>query len=270
VNLAENILLQIDTAAQDCSGSRVLTANILNPDPGLTYTYQWYQGNINGGTRIDGALTPAISISEAGTYSVQVGTNENTCVSEATVTDINVRQPVVIEIDAQADCENSTSIVLTAIINQPNAELIWFDPAGIEIPGTRDAPSINVNERGNFSVLATTTVDGVLCSTLESINLFDVCPPQIFAHNAIRPDSDIAENRNFYIHNPNDISDNFQVYIFNRWGELIFESTSKTFVWDGTYKGKDVPVGTYPYLMRFTFLDDNVTFEKRGGVAVIR
>ncbi len=149
-------------------------------------------------------------------------------------------------------------------------ELIWFDPAGIEIPNTRNAGAINVNERGNFSVLASNVVDGVSCSDLESINLFDVCPPQVFAHNAIRPDSDIAENRNFYIHNPNDVSDNFQVYIFNRWGEMVFQSTDKNFIWDGTYKGRDVPVGTYPYLIRFSFLDDLEIFEKRGGVVVVR
>ncbi len=270
VNLAENILLQIDTTAQDCSGSRILTATVVNSDPMLTYTYQWYSGTINGGTRISGALTPAISISEPGTYSVQVGTNENACISEATIADVPVRQPVVVELEAVADCENSASITITAIVNQSNVELIWFDPAGIEIPNTRNAGAINVNERGNFSVLASNVVDGVSCSDLESINLFDVCPPQVFAHNAIRPNSDIAENRNFYIHNPNDVSDNFQVYIFNRWGEMVFQSTDKNFVWDGTYKGRDVPVGTYPYLIRFSFLDDLEIFEKRGGVVVVR
>ena len=270
VDLAENILLQIDTTAQDCSGSRILTATITNQDPTLTYTYQWYSGSISGGTRISGALTSQLSITDPGTYSVQVGTNENACVSEATIANVPVRQPVVVVLEAVADCENSAAISITAVVNQPNVELIWFDPAGIEIPNTRNAPGINVNERGNFSVLVSSTVGGVICSALESINLFDVCPPQIFAHNAIRPDSDFAENRNFYIHNPNDVSDDFQVFIFNRWGEMIFQSTSKNFVWDGTYKGTDVPVGTYPYLIRFSFLDDNETFEKRGGVVVVR
>ncbi len=270
VNLAENILLQIDTTAQDCSGSRFLTATITNLDPTLTYTYQWYQGTISGGTRISGALTNQLSVSEPGTYSVQVGTNQNACVSEATIADVPVRQPVVVTLEAVADCENSAAISITAVVNQSNVELIWFDPAGIEIPDTRNAPGISVNERGNFSVLATSLIGGVSCTALESINLFDICPPQIFAHNAIRPDSDFPENRNFYIHNPNDISDDFQVFIFDRWGELIYQSTSKTFVWDGTFKGTDVPVGTYPYLIRFAFLDDNVFFEKRGGVVVVR
>ncbi len=270
VNLAETILVQIDTAEQDCSGSRILSTTITNEDPDLNYTYQWYQGSISGGSRIGGALSNQLNITEPGTYSVQVGTNENACVSEATIDDVPVRQPVVVELSAVADCENSAAISITATANQPNVELIWFDPLGVEIPDTRDDPTISVNERGSYSVLASTTSGGVSCSRLETINLFDICPPQIFAHNSIRPDSNFPENRNFYIHNPNDISDNFQVYIFNRWGEMIYQSTSKNFVWDGTFKGEDVPVGTYPYLMRFSFQDDNEVFEKRGGVVVIR
>ena len=270
VNLAENILVQIDTAAQDCSGSRILTANVTNPDPTLTYTYQWYQGSPVTGTRLPGAVARQHSINQSGTYSVQVGTNENVCVSEATISDVELRPALLVELEAFSDCDNQAATIIQANVNQPNVELIWFDPGGIEIPGTRDMTSINVNERGNFSVLVSNVVMGVPCSALQSISLFDICPPQIFAHSAIRPDSPIPENRTFYIHNPNDIGDEFQVFIFNRWGEMIFESSQKTFNWNGTYRGKDVPVGTYPYLIRYKFPDDPEVFEKRGGIAVVR
>jgi gliding motility-associated-like protein len=270
VNLAEIILVEIDTAPQDCSGSRILSANVTNPDPTLTYTYQWYEGSPVNGTRIDGAVARQHSITQAGTYSVRVGTNENVCESEATISDVEIRPALLVELEAFSDCENQSATIIQANVNQPNVELIWFDPGGIEIPGTRDLPAINVNQRGNYSVLVSNDAFGVTCSALESISLFDICPPQIFAHNAIRPESSIPENRTFYIHNPNDIADDFQVFIFNRWGEMIFESSDKFFNWNGTYRGKDVPVGTYPYLMRFKFPDDPEVFEKRGGVAVVR
>ncbi len=50
VILAEVILVQIDTAAQDCSGSRILTATVTNSDPSLTYTYQWYEASSADGS----------------------------------------------------------------------------------------------------------------------------------------------------------------------------------------------------------------------------
>jgi gliding motility-associated-like protein len=39
----------------------------------------------------------------------------------------------------------------------------------------------------------------------------------------------------------------FSMQIFNRWGDKIFESTSISKQWDGTYKGTKVPEGTYVY-----------------------
>jgi len=35
--------------------------------------------------------------------------------------------------------------------------------------------------------------------------------------------------------------------IFNRWGEEIFATLDPNFVWDGTYKGKELPMGIYAY-----------------------
>ena len=128
VNLAENILVQIDSAAQDCSGTRILTANVTNPDPTFTYTYQWYQGSPVTGTRIDGGVARQLSITQGGTYSVRVGTSQNVCESEATISDVEIRPALLVELEAFSDCENQSSTIVQANVNQPNVELIWFDP----------------------------------------------------------------------------------------------------------------------------------------------
>ncbi len=39
------------------------------------------------------------------------------------------------------------------------------------------------------------------------------------------------------------------VELFNRWGESIFQSPGYKTKWDGTYKGKLLPVGTYYYII---------------------
>lgn len=60
----------------------------------------------------------------------------------------------------------------------------------------------------------------------------------------------------------------FKLEIYNRWGELLFESNNLEDEWDGKYNGKLVPRGTYVYKVYYTtFLDKNV--EKRGMVTVI-
>ncbi|MGN0069224.1 MAG: gliding motility-associated C-terminal domain-containing protein [Prevotella sp.] len=42
----------------------------------------------------------------------------------------------------------------------------------------------------------------------------------------------------------------FHAYIFNRWGQKIFDWTDPAEGWDGTYKGKDVKQGVYYVLVK--------------------
>jgi gliding motility-associated-like protein len=69
--------------------------------------------------------------------------------------------------------------------------------------------------------------------------------------------------------------DGFQIYIFNRWGEMIFESSEREFRWNGGYKnnlGQLLPAGTYSYVVRYksAYRPDEGTKEKRGGVVLVR
>jgi gliding motility-associated-like protein len=43
----------------------------------------------------------------------------------------------------------------------------------------------------------------------------------------------------------------FNLKIYNRWGEQIFESTLATYGWDGKYKGETVPDGAYNWKIEF-------------------
>jgi gliding motility-associated-like protein len=47
-----------------------------------------------------------------------------------------------------------------------------------------------------------------------------------------------------------DFCDEFLIKIFNRWGELMFESSNILDSWDGTHKGSDVPDGVYFYIIK--------------------
>ncbi|AEA44007.1 choice-of-anchor L domain-containing protein [Fluviicola taffensis] len=43
-----------------------------------------------------------------------------------------------------------------------------------------------------------------------------------------------------------------EVFIYDRWGLLVFHSTSTRWEWDGTYKDLMVPDGTYTYKIKYT------------------
>lgn len=42
----------------------------------------------------------------------------------------------------------------------------------------------------------------------------------------------------------------FHAYIFNRWGQKLYEWTDPAEGWDGTYNGQDVKEGTYYVLVK--------------------
>ena len=63
--------------------------------------------------------------------------------------------------------------------------------------------------------------------------------------------------------------DEYQMWIFNRWGENIFFSASMNEPWDGTYKGKQVESGLYVY--RITVIDVAKEYhEFKGEVYLMR
>ena len=63
-------------------------------------------------------------------------------------------------------------------------------------------------------------------------------------------------------------SDGYEFYIYNRWGQLIYQSDDPGDGWDGTYNGEYVPQGVYVYLLRFRNAL-NQPRQIKGNVAVI-
>jgi gliding motility-associated-like protein len=60
---------------------------------------------------------------------------------------------------------------------------------------------------------------------------------------------------------------NYSFQIFNRWGQLIYETNDPEKGWDGRLNGEYVPAGAYVYYLKFDNVDDK--FEKIGTVTVI-
>jgi gliding motility-associated-like protein len=62
----------------------------------------------------------------------------------------------------------------------------------------------------------------------------------------------------------------YQLLIFNRWGEILFESNDAEFGWDGTYGGNIVQDGTYIWKIRYKVVGVDKPQEIIGHVNVIR
>jgi len=109
---------------------------------------------------------------------------------------------------------------------------------------------------------------------LDTTAVNEECKPTIYAPNAFSPFASIPENQTFKIY-PSFIGD-FEIFIYNRWGELIFHSDNLEYMvnqgWDGTKDGELLPLGTYAYVMKFTSLTspERGLIEQTGGVTLLR
>jgi gliding motility-associated-like protein len=93
------------------------------------------------------------------------------------------------------------------------------------------------------------------------------------APTAFHPSGNVNENRDFYVFTFF-ITDNFQIFIYNRWGELVYQSGDRKFKWNGNFNNSGLPMpgGTYAYVIKYvsSFEPQQGVQEKHGGVVLLR
>ena len=57
--------------------------------------------------------------------------------------------------------------------------------------------------------------------------------------------------------------------IFNRWGQLLFETTNENSYWDGTFNGVLQPIDSYVWMVEGVGSDGETVF-KRGQSILLR
>ncbi len=185
------------------------------------------------------------------TYIV-TGTNTTTNCSNADT--VRVVVDSLGTVDAGVDLESciDEELQLGATAGDANATFEWIMPTdpGITINNNFIAsPKVSFIPHGDFTVEVIVRND--VCEESDSLEIFvDRCliclrapVPQI-----ITPNQD-GTNDNWIIPDIDYFEGN-DVKIFNRWGNLVFESQNYNNDWDGkNLNGKDLPDGTYFYIL---------------------
>ena len=97
------------------------------------------------------------------------------------------------------------------------------------------------------------------------------CPELLFyVPNSFTPDGDEHNNSFKWTFTSGFDPFDFHVEIYNRWGEIIYESYDYTDYWDGTYSNFPVPPGLYNYTIHFGSKKDDGAYEFAGSVNLIR
>lgn len=92
----------------------------------------------------------------------------------------------------------------------------------------------------------------------------------IFAPNSFTPDNDGLNDTWFPTYSTSIDENYFEVQIYNRWGEMIFEAKDFSNTWDGTYKGTACQVGTYTYRILYKRKYSEERHHVLGHISLIR
>ena len=155
----------------------------------------------------------------------------------------------------------------TLILNpkMPNATYTWQSGSTDSIYKVTQAGTYWVSAYFadyNITTYDTINVAYIDCDTAQTII------PDIYIPNSFTPNGD-GLNDVFNIKTTFIFSD-YKLTIFNRWGNMVFDSEDINKGWDGTYKGKPVPLGVYVFQLTATIKDTGEQIKKTGRVTVVR
>lgn len=238
-------------------------------------TYQWFRN----GSLIAGQ-TGSILTNQTleGTYSV-IATSVNGCPSPEVfgeikfVPDPEGRLPArrfICNRPGNRDCANPEPNSCVLLLEAGDGiSWQWFKD-GNEIVG-ESGQTLTVTEPGLYSVEILNSFE---CLNTDQTQVIEQCQPLLEVPNAFRPGSGVDINKTFSIFPTFVASTGFQIFIFNRWGEMVYQSNDRDFKWDGTYKGNKsqlLPGDTYTYVIKyFGELTTAGQQELRGGVMLLR
>jgi gliding motility-associated-like protein len=225
-----------DTAL--CHGESLLLS------PGVTgYTVFW-----------DNNLTrPTREITRTGKYWAYA---KNSCGLFADTINVRFDYPLQPEKQDTVVCMGDSAVV---DLSTANLDVRWMD-------GSTEMKRFFAEE-GVYSV-ALTNLCGTYYKDFEV--LLSNCDCPVHVANAFTPNGD-GINEEYEIVYDCDLA-TYHLQIFNRWGEMIFESHNPLEKWDGTYNGKRAPIGTYNYLLNYSWLvySTDKNQQKRGVISILR
>lgn len=117
-------------------------------------------------------------------------------------------------------------------------------------------------------------IENTLLSDTSVSNIRLVKPlPTLFIPNAFSPNddgiNDVFSFKSFALLPDSVANNNFEMRIYNRWGEEVFLSNNITKGWDGTFNGVLCSPGSYVYLLKAQGKNGNLLFRK-GGITLLR
>ncbi len=240
-----------------CNGACIGTAFIATSGGTLPLTYQWNDTNLQTTAYATGLCQ--------GVYNVIVRDTNGCIYSDSVTINSSSYQPSV-SVFADPD---------TVFVGQTSQLTSNFPlPANIDWTPIQTLTSTTISNPiafpGELTTYVLTITDSLGCSNSDSVTVYvktTICrDPELFVPSAFSPNQD-GKNDILFVRG-NAIKELYFA-VYDRWGELVFESNNKTIGWNGMHKGQEAHPGVYVYYLKAICFGES-EFKYKGNVTLLR
>ena len=207
----------------------------------------------NTNSQISGCDSVSYTFNQAGCFDVSLASTANGCVgSNLQTAFICVEDPPIASFQANPQIFTEINQVIN-FVNTSVGAISYNWEFGDGSTSQLDGPMhyFEGTENGFTTSLTVTSLFG--CTATYSLPITYKEPEVYYIPNTFTPDAD-EHNQSFLpIFTSGVDIHNYLFQIYDRWGQLVFQTTNHLEGWDGSIgeKGKDVQQGTYVYLISF-------------------
>jgi len=259
----DSVLVAVDSLPKPAAGNdtSICKGAVVNLSASGGATYLWSPGA--GLTCASCAVTTATPLNTT-KYIVTV-TSVSGCSGKDSVT-VTVNNKPVIDAGATATVKLGASIQLNG---SGGGNYFWLP--GAELTGDSSATPITTPSNTTTYTLVVTDVNG--CLATDTVTVFVIKPScigsdeDLFVANIFSPNGD---GKNDVLQLKGNGITNVYWAIYDRWGNLIFETSDQSQGWDGTKKGSAMGTGTYVYYIKATCIKTNSELRLKGNVTLVK
>jgi len=202
------------------------------------------------------------SILNSGTYYIKA-VNKEGCISVQPVV-VVIANPVIAVTDPPAAIYPVTVDISTTFIHRDKTVYSYFTDASATNP-VMDYQ--HIGHSGTYYIKATNKTG---CITVKPVNITVVPPPPpiVKAANTFTPNNDGIND--YFSLTITGFGSFGSLRIYNRYGQLTFESKSQDILWDGKFRGTPAATGTYYWIFEGTNTYYNTKVTESGFITLLR
>ena len=260
LRIAQNVKAIINTDSVGCSPYNAIIQNASQAGQ----TFDW---NFGDGTTYSGPdLTLYHSYPDTGTYVIKlVAIDSSTCnKSDSTTFTVVTRSKPTAAFSYSPNPPQANQPVVFTNQSANATEYLWLfaDGDSLITSSTQDVSHIfNATQIFRVNLIA---INESGCADTATKDIHAVVAPLLDVANAIAPNgaNKTVQVRGYGIEQMNWV-------IYNRWGQVVFQTSNINDAWDGKYKGQIQPPDVYTYTLSVTFTDGSQT-TKTGDITLLK